>query len=111
MSKNPFTYLGTNEETLTFAQPADEAVSDIRDAFERIGTVVAFDAGSCFLRGCTRYGLQRVWFEILELKQETGSMGRVRSAADDVWGTGARRGLKKLLNALTEQGTSFHAAP
>jgi hypothetical protein len=104
---NPFTYLGTDEKTLEFDEPADLSLSHIRDAFARIGKVVDFDADNRFLRGRTRYGLQRVWIEILVQEQGEGSIARVRSAADDVWGSGARRGVNKLLRAVTEEGGSF----
>jgi hypothetical protein len=107
MTKNPFTYLGTDEETLKFEESPDVVVSEIHAALSSIGTVVAFDPEARFLRGRTRFGLQRVWLEILVHDEGDGSVAGVRSAADDIWGAGARRAVKKLLKAITQQGGSF----
>src|SRR2546423_6453400 len=77
------------------------------DAFERAATAMAragkvleTDAGAGFIRGSTRYGLQKVRLKVTIQRSGNDSILNIEALADDVWGKGARSGIKRFRNAL-----------
>jgi hypothetical protein len=79
-------------------RPPDLVLAELREALDRIGKVKESDDPE-WLIGSTRYGLQRVSIKVHIRKAGEGSELDLEAFADDIWGVGARKGLKKLLKA------------
>ena len=92
--------LGTAEETIEWAgSPAqcfERAVAAMADA----GSVVEEDESELFIRGTTRYGLQKVRIKIKIDECDAGAVLCLSAFADDVWGRGARVGIRRFLESL-----------
>jgi hypothetical protein len=93
--------IGTSTDTIRIAgaTPLD-AFDQVMAAMTRVGRVIEVDADEFFVRGTTRYGLQKVRLKV-KVEQDGGdSLVKIDALADDIWGKGARSGSKKLREAL-----------
>ncbi len=68
----------------------------------KAGKVIETDAGAYFIRGTTRYGLQKVRLKVNVEQSGEDSLLNVEALGDDVWGKGARSGIKRFREALEE---------
>lgn len=92
--------IGTASEKWDDARLPSATFSALASALQEIGKIKETDEAEGFIRGTTRYGLQRVRLKIHVSSGETGSKVSVEALADDVWGRGARKGIAKLREAL-----------
>jgi hypothetical protein len=92
-----------------YPRPPEEAFEDVREALLRLGKLKSADEASRTLRGSMSGG-GWVTLEVTISPAEGGSLLSLIARCDDVWGSGARRGIAALLKDLSEhQGGS--AAP
>src|SRR2546427_11595402 len=94
--------LGRARRVYESPELADGAFGTMKSDLESIGRVTEEDESSMFLRGRTRLRIQRVDIRITIGAAEKGSVGHIESFADDVWGGGARWGIKRLIRAVEE---------
>lgn len=73
---------------------------DVRTAVGKIGNVIESDDSGLFVRGTTRYGLQKVRLKCHVIAEGDSARVVVRAFADDIWSKGAREGIRKLQNQL-----------
>ncbi|MPZ70700.1 MAG: hypothetical protein GEU71_14405 [Actinobacteria bacterium] len=92
--------IGSAEKHLEISQPPDSVFIQARRALEGIGKIKEMDEDALFLRGSTRYGLQKVRLKVFIKADGEGSRLTIKALADDVWGKGARKGCERLLEAL-----------
>ncbi len=99
---------GSADEELVFEGEADALYHIALEALERVGRVSEHD-GSRFIVGRTRFGLQRVSVKIFLLSGNDGRHRlRIEAFADDIWGGGARMGIKKLVREIRERADGAH---
>jgi hypothetical protein len=79
---------------------ATEAFDRSTAAMAKIGKVKEVDASEFFIRGTTRYGLQKIRLKIRIVQDVEGPRFEVEAFADDVWSKGARKGIKRFRAAL-----------
>jgi hypothetical protein len=96
--------IGKAERDIALKMDQSQAYEAFATALRRVGRVTESDEPA-FLRGRTRVGLQRVDFNIWINAAEDGSTARVEAFADDIWGGGARLGIRKLMKALDGNGS------
>jgi hypothetical protein len=95
--------IGTSSETIRITGTAAGGAFDrATAAMAKVGKVIEVDPQDRFLRGSTRYGLQKVRLKITIEQDGADSLVTIDALADDVWGKGARSGIEKLRNALEE---------
>lgn len=92
--------IGSAEEVVVVHAPPPIALNQVKAALGVIGKVVEADDADLFVRGSTRYGLQKVRIKCQILPSGESSRVVIKALADDVWGKGAREGIKKMKNAL-----------
>ena len=90
--------MGFGIKSVRVSRPPDEVFDQMRQALDRIGRIKE-EREPEFLRGSTRYGLQRVSLKVTIVPRADGSSIEVESFGDDVWGRAARKGIEKLLKA------------
>lgn len=94
--------IGTRSRELTYDKEPEATFNDLRRALETVGKVQEADPESFFLRGSTRFGLQKVRLKISIARSDQGSTVSINALADDVWGMGAKKGIERLIRALNE---------
>lgn len=94
--------VGKATRELSFEGDKEHIFEEIRSALATIGRVTEVDQPT-FVRGRTRVGLQRVDVRVSIQERGALSVAQIEAFADDVWGAGAKMGIKKLLKALHEQ--------
>lgn len=92
--------IGSAEEEVLLAGYPAQVFMQVKSALEQIGKVMEADQGDLFVRATTRYGLQKVRIKCRILPRGGASALKVEALADDVWGKGAREGIKKFKRAL-----------
>ena len=93
--------IGTSTETIELkAIGAEAAFERAVAALERAGKVIETDPDHGFVRATTRYGLQKVRLKIRVSERGGDSLLVIEALADDVWGKGARSGIKRFRDAL-----------
>lgn len=93
--------IGSSSETVELKLvSAEEAFDSAVAALRRAGKVIETDADEGFIRGSTRYGLQRVRLQVHVRQNGDDSVLQVEALADDVWGKGARSGIKRFREEL-----------
>ena len=92
--------IGSAEEEVIVHVAPSIALSQAKGALSAIGRVLEADDAAFFVRGSTRYGLQKVRIKCQILPRGESSRIVIKALADDVWGKGARVGIKKMKDAL-----------
>jgi hypothetical protein len=70
-----------------------------RSCLSEIGKVTEEEAPG-FVRGSTRIVLQKVHLKINIVSDGARSVAKIDGLADDIWGGGARMGIRKLIRSL-----------
>jgi len=93
---------GVANETMILRSDQASAFGRLHRALGRIGEVYEVRSGS-LLRGRTRVGLQRVSLNV-SVTSEDGDAQTVliEAFADDIWGGGARLGIRKFKRAVDQ---------
>ena len=94
---------GFASDTVRVAGTPEQAFDRVHRAMTMIGTVIDEDRHT-FVSGRTRYGLQRVSIKVFisSMNGDDQVVLRIEAFADDLWGRGARMGIRKLRRALGE---------
>ena len=92
--------IGAKDTELDYGKRPELAFEDLRQALSAIGKVEEADPEAMFLRGRTRFGLQRVRIKLRVASSVHGSTISIHALADDLWGMGAKKGIDKLITAL-----------
>jgi hypothetical protein len=92
--------IGRGRAELTVRIPPELVYPLVADGMREIGKVTDEDPPKS-LQGTTRFGLQRVRLRVGIAAHGSGASVTIEGLADDVWGVGARRGIKRLLTSST----------
>jgi hypothetical protein len=98
--------IGTAQAEKLMTCNAEASFTAARRALDTIGTVTEVDERDLFLRGNTKYGLQKVRLKVFvdPTDANTASTVRVKALADDIWGKAARKGCERFFEALGGEG-------
>lgn len=92
---------GESSRSIQYRKPADQAYTDLMQAFQRVGKVESASEATLTVRGKTTYGFQSVSLRVSIIeKDEKNSLLQIQAAGDDVWSGGARAGSDRLIQAL-----------
>lgn len=94
--------LGEASKDIPWAPGPEPAFEAVKAALDEIGHIT-YEVPPSQVDGRTRAGLQRVEISVTITETPEGSMLHCEAFADDVWGGGARIGLRKLTRALERQ--------
>lgn len=96
--------IGTAKAERRVRRGAQETFASAKQALKTIGTVTEVDESELFMRGVTKFGLQRVRLKVFVAPVDGGTAAKVtvKALADDIWGKGARKGCESFLEALEE---------
>lgn len=93
--------IGTSRDSVELSETSGaDAFVRAATAMAHAGKILEADAGAGFLRGTTRYGLQKVRIKVTVQPSGDDSILNIEALADDVWGKGARSGIKRFREAL-----------
>mgnify|MGYP001086064707 CR=1 FL=1 len=81
-------------------QSPEEAINDLREAFERIGKSQNVDIDAGRITGKTRFGLQTVKIEATLTALEGQTKIVFRGKSDDAQGIGAQKGIERLFETM-----------
>jgi hypothetical protein len=95
--------IGTSSEAVQISgMHADAAFAKATGAMAKAGKVIESDADAGFIRGTTRYGLQKVRLKINVEQSGEDSILNVEALGDDVWGKGGRSAIQQFRKAVEE---------
>lgn len=94
--------IGSKDRELDYGKSPEAAFNDLHRALRSIGKIEEADPEALFLRGTTRFGLQKVRLKMSVAPSDHGSTISIHALADDVWGKGAKKGIDKLIEALNQ---------
>jgi hypothetical protein len=96
---------GFAKETVFLDSDPESAYNRALNALWAIGRVFE-EKPTSMIRGRTKFGLQRVSLNVFISPEGRRQRVEIEGFADDVWGWGARHGIRRLKKALMSDGRS-----
>ena len=96
--------LGQATQDATYSKSADETFVDVQKALGMIGKVKNADKTTLTIEGTSKYGFQSVPLKVKITPQGKTSTISISGFSDDVWAGGAKKCIKRLLEAMGNLG-------
>ena len=84
----------------TYSKPANETFVNLQKALNMIGKVKNADKTTLTIEGTSNYGLQGVKLKVKITRQGDASIVSISGFGDDIWAAGAKKCIKRLLEAV-----------
>ncbi|MDA3935464.1 MAG: hypothetical protein PF636_01175 [Actinomycetota bacterium] len=94
--------LGTVTQEMKYDKSPIETLADLERALKAVGKVKSVDQARFSVRGSTKYGLATVKIEVRVDGLQDGSVISFTAKGGDIGGVGAKDGLKRLMQAITD---------